>query len=127
MTEKVTEKKLTPNQRRAVESLLTSGSVTQAAEAAGVTRNTLYRWMKDTDFIEAMRDAEAEAVAGLSRSLAGLGESAAAAFREALEPDQKITVRLRAAEAVTDRLLKLRELVDLEARLIALENATHEQ
>ena len=123
MSEISTEKKVvTPAQRKAIETMLTSGNMVQAADAAGVNRSTIYRWMADDVFVAALREAEAEAVQGLSRSLAGLGESAAQALRDALAPSNKITVRLRAAEIVTDRLLKLRELVDIEARLKALED-----
>lgn len=121
MTEILTEKKLTPQQRKAIETLFTTGSVTAAALASGVTRTTLYKWKNDTAFTEAMQEAEAEAVAGLARSLAGLGESAAAALFDALQPGEKMSTRLRAAEIVTDRLLKLRELVTLEERIAALE------
>lgn len=123
MTEQETEKKLlTPGQRRAIEALLTSGNVTAAALAAGVVRGTLYRWMADESFIAELRQAEAEALAGLSRSLAGLGDSAAAALRDALGSHQKITVRLRASEIVIANLLRLRELVDIEERLRRLED-----
>ncbi len=122
MTDNVTkEKGITSIKRKAVETLLTSGSITEAAEAAGVTRNTFYRWMADDMFLGALREAEAEAVVGLSRALAGLGDKAARALHDALEPHQKITVRLRAAEIVTANLLKLRELVALEARIAELE------
>ncbi len=127
MTEILTEKKLTPQQRKAIETLFTTGSVTAAALASGVTRTTLYKWKNDTVFTEAMQEAEKEAVAGLARSLAGLGESAAAALFDALQPSEKISTRLRAAEIVTDRLLKLRELVTLEARIAALEAANGHQ
>jgi hypothetical protein len=122
MTEIATEKKLTTQQRKAIETLFTTGSVSAAALAAGVNRATIYKWRNnDETFAEAIQEAEADAVAGLARSLAGLGESAAAALFDALQPGEKMSTRLRAAEIVTDRLLKLRELVTLEARIQALE------
>jgi hypothetical protein len=121
MLEITTEKKLTPGQRKAIESLLTTGTVAAAALNANVNRGTIYRWMADEFFVHELRQAEREAVEGLSRALAGLGDLAASALRDALDSRQKITVRLRAAEIVTDRLLKIRELVDLEARLAELE------
>lgn len=122
----MTEKKLlTPAQYKAIEALLTTGNVTQAADVAGVARNTLYRWMSETPFTVALRDAEGEAVAGLARRLAGMGNSAASVFFDAMQPNQKISVRLRAAEIVSDRLLKLRELVDFETRLAELERMAH--
>ncbi|MCB0095466.1 MAG: hypothetical protein KDE46_07070 [Caldilineaceae bacterium] len=121
MIENETPKKISPSQQKGIAALLTTGSLLAAAEEAGVARGTMYRWLKDPAFTEALRAAEAEAIQALSRSLAGLGEAAAAAFRDALDPGQKISVRLRAAEALTDRLLKIRELVNLEARLAEME------
>lgn len=121
MNEKQTEKRLTPGQRKAVETLLTTGNVTEAALSAGCHRSTLYKWMDDETFTTALAEAEAEAVRSLSRNLAGLGDLATTALRAALGADQKMTVRLRAAEIVTDRLLKIRELVEFEQRLSALE------
>jgi transposase-like protein len=120
----MTQKNLTAAQRKAIEALLTSGNITAAAAAAGVSRNALYKWQRDDTFIVALRDAESEAVAGLSRALAGLGDGAAAALRDALDNSQKITVRLRAAEIVATSLLRLRELVNLEQRLLELEKRT---
>lgn len=126
MKDIATEKSLTPSQRKAIESLLTAGNVTAAAQTAGVNRGTIYRWMDDSFFVTALREAESEAVAGLSRSLAGLGESAAAALRDALDASQKVTIRLRASEIVIANLLRIRELVDIESRLQALEGANRE-
>jgi hypothetical protein len=124
MNENETQKKLTPAQRLAIEKLLTSGSVEDAAISAKVARSSLYRWMKDDLFVAELRAAEAEAITGLSRSLAGLGNMAASALRAALE-DPKMSIRLRASEIVIGNLLKLRELVDLETRLAQLEEKTN--
>jgi transposase-like protein len=123
MPEISTEKKLTPQRRRAIEALLTNGNVSQAADDAGVHRSTLYKWMADHEFRSALHDAEAEAVRNLSRTLAGLAAGAAAAFRDGLHESQDIKIRLRAAEAVASNLLRLRELVAFEERLSALEAA----
>ncbi|MCB9150196.1 MAG: hypothetical protein H6641_15680 [Caldilineaceae bacterium] len=125
MTDKSTEKKLSAAQRKSIETLMTTGNTAAAADAAGVNRSTVYKWQKEPHFIEAMRHAEADAVAGLSRTLAGLGELAAASLRDALASDQKISTRLRASEIVISNLLRLRELVDLESRLTALEEITN--
>lgn len=121
MSENGTLKTLAPAQRKAIEALLTCGNVASAALAADVGRTTIYRWMKEDLFTSELRIAEQEAVAGLARALAGLGDSAAEALRAALQPDQKMSVRLRASEVVIGNLLRLRELVELEARISALE------
>lgn len=119
MAEKVT-KNLSPKQLKTIETLLTNGSVDSAATAAGVSRNSIYKWFKDETFVSELRKAEAEALTSLSRSLVGLGDKATEALRAALD-DIKPSVRLRAAEIVLGNLLRLRELVDIESRLTALE------
>ena len=125
MSDKET-KKISPTQRKVIELLLTSSTVGEAAEAARVSRGSVYRWMKDDTFISELRTAEAEAVQGLSRALVGLGEKATKALADALDSD-KIAIRLRASEIVINNLLRLRELVDVEHRLAELEKLYAEQ
>ena len=123
MTEKVTPKK-----RKAVEALLTKADIKKAAEAAGVSRKTLYRWLKDADFLAALAEAEAEALATLSRTLVALGDQAVAVLRDAMrDSTAPINARLRAADMVLSRLLQLRELVNLDRRLSNLEARVNEE
>jgi len=111
-----------PKKRRAVEALLTEPDVTQAAKAAGVSRNTLYRWMKEPDFMVAVANAEADALAGMSRALVKLGDQAVEVLRDAMnDPETPVNTRLRAADTVFSRLLQLRELVNVEKRVTELE------
>lgn len=114
-------KELTTQQRQALEALLQAGSLTDAAKQAGVNRVTLYRWLQDATFQAALRSAESEALAALSRRLVVMGDAAAAALSDALAPERDIRDRLRAAQIVLDNLLKLKELLDFEQRLAALE------
>lgn len=93
-----------------------------AAEAAGVSRKTLYRWLKDVDFLAALADAQAEALAGLSRRLVALGDQAASVLRDAMsDSNTPINARLRASNIVLGRLLELHELTALDTRLRNLE------
>src|SRR5436190_1559367 len=64
---------LTPKQRKAVEALLTTGEVSGAAEAAGVSRDTVYRWLKAPAFLAAVREAEARGLRALERVWAVAG------------------------------------------------------
>ncbi|MDP9355721.1 MAG: hypothetical protein M3R02_10665 [Chloroflexota bacterium] len=115
---------LTPKQRKAVEALLTTGEVTAAAQAAGVSKDSIYRWLKEPLFLAAVREAEAKALDDLSRLLVRLGRTAAATLAKAMG-DAAIppATRVRAADAVLGRLLQLRELATLEARVAELERA----
>ncbi len=115
---------LTPKQRKAVEALLTTGEVTAAAQAAGVSKDSIYRWLKEPLFLAAVREAEAKALDDLSRLLVRLGRTAAATLAKAMgDAGTPPATRVRAADAVLGRLLQLRELATLEARVAELEQA----
>lgn len=127
MVQKSAERKeLTTAQQRAMEALLQAGSLTEAAVLAGTHRNTLRRWMAEPAFVAALREIESEALTALSRRLVFLGEQAAAVLADALAPEQDVKTRLKAAEIVLANLLKLRELLDFDQRLAALEATQHE-
>jgi transposase-like protein len=119
-----TLQQLTARQRRAVEALLTNGEVSAAAREVGIHRDTLHRWLKQPGFQQAVRQAEAQTLDNLSRLLVQLGRTAVATLATAMrDPTVPAASRVRAADAALSRLLQLRELATLEARLTALEDA----
>jgi len=124
MRRDATNRQLTPRQRLAVETLLTTGGVPTAAATVGVDKATLYRWMQQAHFLEAVRQAEAAALDELSRSLVRLGRTAAETLEVAMaDPTAPWATRVRAADAVLGRLLQLRELATLEGRVAELERS----
>jgi len=115
---------LTARQRRAVDALLATGEVKAAAEQAGVSRATLHRWLKEPPFLQAVRRAEAQALDELARLLVRLGRTAVATLAKAMaDPATPPATRVRSADVSLGRLLQLRELAQLEARVQALEEA----
>jgi DNA invertase Pin-like site-specific DNA recombinase len=56
-------------QQQAIEALRATGDVTIAAQSVGVNRTTLYRWMKQPVFVQAVHSAAADAVEDLTRML----------------------------------------------------------
>jgi len=113
---------LTPRQRKALETLLTTGNVKQAAEAAHVSRETIYRWLEQDTFRAALDEGERAAIESLTRALVGLGDLATATLRDAMTGDDiPPAQRVRAADVVLGRLLQLRELIELETRVCELE------
>src|SRR5688572_26150595 len=115
---------LTPKQRKAVEALLTTGEVTAAAKEVGVSKDSLYRWMKQPAFLDAVREVESRTLDDLSRLLVRLGRTAIATLAKAMnDPAAPYATRVSAANASLSRLLQLRELATLEARVRALEAA----
>ncbi len=115
---------LTAKQRKAVEALLATGEVSEAASTVGISRETLHRWLRDPPFVEAVRAAEAQALDDLSRMLVRLGRTAAGTLAKAMsDAATPVATRVRAADATLGRLLQLRELATLEARVAELERA----
>lgn len=118
-------KNLTPRQRRAVEALLSNWDTTKAAEAASVSRDTLYRWLRSDNFRDAIQDATRAALENLSRGLVTLGGNALKVLDNAMIGDSPMQAgaRVRAADIILSRLLQISELVDLESRVSTLEKA----
>ncbi len=115
---------LTAKQRKAVEALLATGEVSEAASTVGISRETLHRWLRDPPFVEAVRAAEAQALDDLSRMLVRLGRTAAGTLAKAMsDAATTVATKVRAADATLGRLLQLRELATLEARVAELERA----
>ena len=113
---------LTAKQRKAVDALLATGEVTAAAKDAGIHRDTLHRWLKDPVFNQAVKEAEARAIDDLSRMLVRLGRTATSTLAKAMtDSSTPMSTRVRAADVALSRLLQLRELATLEARVTELE------
>ncbi len=113
---------LTSRQQQAIQAIVATGDVTIAAQSVGVNRATLYRWMKQPTFVQAVHAAEADAVEDLSRMLVRLGRTAVATLARAMnDPATPPATKVRAADATLSKLLQLRELATLEQRVAALE------
>jgi len=112
---------LTGRQLAAIARLMAGDNVTRAAEACGIPRRTLTRWLTEEPFTRALEAAQTAAIADSVRHLAGaLSEASAAVIRLARESEDE-AIRLRAALAVVSMYRELRDAGDMEARLAALE------
>lgn len=119
---------LKPQQRKAIEGLLLFGEISAAAKHAGCSRDSVYRWQKDTAFVAALKDAERGALEELGRILLRLSTSAALVIGETMRDKTiKPETRLRAADVALQRLIQIRELVDLEERVAVIEAALKAQ
>ncbi|MFC2122748.1 phBC6A51 family helix-turn-helix protein [Bacteroidota bacterium] len=116
---------LSTKKQRAIEALSASGNVAEAARVANVSRKTLYRWFRQSDFTEALEVVAQESLANLSRELVRLGTQAVTTLEGAMTDTETVaSTKVRAADVVLARLLQLRELVSIESRLTALERKT---
>jgi hypothetical protein len=107
---------ITARQERALHALLAGLDDTAAAQAGGVTRPTVSKWKNhDADFISAMNIARRDLANGFTDSLRALYGDAVAVIRDALDPEQSINVRLRAAEAIIKNMATPEVEVDPES------------
>lgn len=120
--EKREGKELSSKQRAAIAALIAGCNHQEAAAKAGVHGNRITEWMRDPAFIQGLRDAEALALEAVSRDLLALASKARLAIETVLDDDQAAdSIKLRAADVVLTKLLAIRELASLEARITALE------
>lgn len=120
-------KNLTPRQKIAVQSLAAGQSVTQTAVSTGVSRESVYRWLDNPTFTRAIDEAQDDAIATISRRLTVLGVDALNVLRDVLaDPHTPAGAKIRAADIVLAKLLTVREIVDIERRLTALERGANE-
>jgi len=104
--------------------LASGANITEAARAGKVSPRTVNRWMND-DPTFTIRVAEMRAEL-LSRMVGGLVDAsllAVATLREMMLNADSEAVRVRAATAILNAVVVVRESVDLEERLAALEAA----
>ncbi len=121
MTEKVT---ITPRQARALVLMAQGLPLAEVCRQAMVSRETMYRWLRQPHFKAAMDDATTAALDDLTRRLTALGAQAADTLANTMADAQAPTsTKIQAARAVLENLLRLRELVGIENRLAELEKA----
>jgi hypothetical protein len=109
---------------QAIVALLSHRNVEEAARAAGISANTLLRWMKEPEFEaaywEARRSAFAQSIGRLEQAS---GAAATTVLKIMVDSSVSAANRLRAAEFVLGQGIKAIEIADLAARVAELERA----
>lgn len=114
--------KLSRKQELAISALLTCPTILAAAQQCGLSEVTLYRWLKDTGFQSAYRDARREVVRqAIAQVQQATGQAVQTLQAVMQDTDAPASARVAAARTVLETALKAVELEDLDARLTALE------
>lgn len=126
MIQNETNKKLSPKQARAVEAMMTEPTIRGAAEKAGIGHATIYRWLGDPAFVEALREVRSQAFERTMTLLAAAAEKAVEVLREILGDDEaavraSAAIRIRAARCSLDGMLRAHALIETEERLRRIE------
>ena len=113
---------LGPAQHQAVIALLEYPTVKEAAEAAGVHKATVYRWLREPQFQAAYREARRDAVSRATARLQQISSEAVEALREIVsDSSQQGASRVGAARVILEYAAKMTELEDFGERLARLE------
>lgn len=107
-----------PEQYKAIQTLVETGNVTEAAKAAGRERRTVYLWLKTPEFQNALQAAEAEALTLLATRMAHDGSIASQALVDVLNDSEATNnEKTNAARAILSNLPPLRLLGSLESKI----------
>lgn len=112
---------LSARKKRAILALVEHGSVSRAADACGVARQSLYNWMREPLFASALKEASGSQVAQASRRLDALLLRAIDELERLLSSESEQQRRL-AVESILSHGVRLRELTQLEERVKSLED-----
>ena len=122
-------KKLTPLQRKAVPAVVTTKTAREAAEKAGCSESSIYKWLQEADFKAEVVTYETVIRDAIRYQLADGAREAADVIRDVMtgeirdEDDLKASVRLRAALGWLDLVIRTQTDTEIERRLTELEKA----
>jgi predicted DNA-binding protein (UPF0251 family) len=112
----------TGRQEKAIIALLNEPTTKEAAEAAGVSEVTLWRWLQQADFRSSYMEARRLAVQRAIARTQAITSEAISTLREVMsDKSAKGSERIAAAKAILDYAMKGIELEDHEHRLEELE------
>jgi hypothetical protein len=103
--------------------LAAGGSVAAAARQANCSEKTVRRRLSDPRFRDAVRQMRADLVTKAVGRLAAMGVKAADGLNALMDNAKREQTRLGACRATLDFLFRGTELVEMEARIAALEAA----
>lgn len=115
---------MTQRQALALEALISAPSIEAAAQACGLSRSTLERYLQDDDFRAEYERRRGESLNVACAALQEAMTDAVAVLTAIMKEDAtSATARISAARSVLEYGMKLTELTDLAARVAALEAA----
>jgi hypothetical protein len=114
---------LPQKQTKAIVSLLNCRTVSEAATQAGVNESTVWRWMREESFQDALQEAKQRIVTQAIIQLQQATGEAVGTLRSIMDDGEApASSRVTAAKTVLDMAVKAIKMEDLEARLMTLED-----
>ena len=119
---------LPQKQTKAIVSLLNCRTIQEAATQTGVDQSTIWRWMKDQAFQEALQEAKHRMVTHAIIQLQQVTGAAVDTLRDIIaDNDAPPNSRVSASKTVLDFAVKALKMEDIEARIKMLEDRAKEK
>lgn len=113
---------------RALSALIESRTIAEAADRAGVSASTLYRYTSEPEFRGRLRAVSRTALAEASRRLSAESAEAVNVIAEIMTaPNTPAQVRLNAADRILQHAARLTERTDMLERLAELEGIVFDE
>ena len=113
---------LRPNQRKALEALASGKTTEEAAIIAGVAIRTVFNWRTEPVFKQALQDMTDSTIESATVMLATSALDAIKTLREiAQDKEAKQAVRVSAARAILENVLRLKDQYEIGERIAELE------
>ena len=112
--------KLSRRAEAAIAALLSHATISEAAQSAGVSKTTLWRWLQRDEFRHRLKTAQETVFETALNTLQGSITDAVNCLRRNLTC-KSASVQVQAARSLVEYALKTHELLDLRARISALE------
>lgn len=119
MTDGATVPSLTAKQRRTIAAIITTRTYEDAMRAAGITRQTFYKWLKTAAFRAELTRQLDDFTADAIGQLKSAAVEAVQTLRGLLASENE-NIQLRAALGIIDQINRAKEL-EITARLDAIE------
>ena len=113
---------LSAKQLQALPYIAVAASDTEGCEAAGISRNTYYKWMKEPAFKTELAKRRDHVVTEALDMLKGHSDKAVVALVGLLKTENE-GLRRQTATNIIDYTMKIREINEIEKRLETIEEA----
>jgi hypothetical protein len=120
-------KGLSRNQERALEAIIQTPTIADAARVCGMGERTLWRYLKDEAFSEALKARQDEVIRTTTAAMVGLSSKAVEALAAILDdPKAPVSVKARVALGWLRQVRETVEWRDLIERVAMLEGEGNE-
>ena len=116
----------TTNKEKALAALLECASIAEAAKSCGLSQETIYRYLREKEFVSDYRAARRQVVENSITQLQRATSEAVETLRRNLSCESP-QAEIRAAQIILENAVKGVELIDVIERLEILENAVESE